>query len=76
MTISLTSRKIMDIKNMCNNIMESKLITIQTFAELIGKLVATEPGIWIAPLFYKGLETIQIKALKESKGNYGAYIKV
>ena len=76
MNISLTSRKIMDIKNMCNNIMESKLITIQTFAELIGKLVATEPGIWIAPLFYKGLETIKIKALKENRGNYGAYIEV
>lgn len=42
----------------------AKTITIRKFAQLIGKLVASEPGVSYAPLYYKTLEIEKDKALK------------
>lgn len=40
-------------------------ITIRKFAQLIGKCVASEPGVQFAPLYYKSLETERDVALKQ-----------
>ena len=56
MSVTLTSHKVMQIKKSCINLFNKNVVSIQELAEVIGQLVATEPGVWIAPLFYKRLE--------------------
>ena len=48
----------------------SSLITISEFSKLIGKLVATEPGVEYSQLRYKPLERINEKHLKLNNGNF------
>ena len=72
MTVTLTEHKMEKIKNVCCDLMEKSKVSIQFLAEVIGKLVATQPGVWIAPLFYKRLETLKNDSLKECKGDYSA----
>ena len=74
MTVSLSEVKVNKVKGACVHILESPDITIQTLAEVIGQLVATQPAIWIAPLFYKRLETLKNESLRLCKGNYSAHI--
>ena len=56
MTVRLTSRKAKDIVSQCSIILKKRNITIREFAQIIGKLVATEAGVLYAPLYYKPLE--------------------
>ena len=43
-------------------------------AEIIGHLVAVQPGMWIAPLFIKELEIFKDKMLKLNKWRYETMI--
>ena len=73
MTVSLSEYKVKKVKDVCSHILESPKITIQFLAEVIGQLVATQPAIWIAPLFYKRLETLKNESLRLNKGDFSAY---
>ena len=42
----------------------------------MGKMVASEPGIQFAPLYYKELEHIKDRKLKELSGNFDAKMAV
>lgn len=42
--------------------------TIGKFAQLIGKMVTSEPGVEYAPLFYKPLEKMKEKDIKYNTG--------
>ena len=68
MTIRLTDEKALNIVQECKNILSKKSITIREFAQIIGKLVATEPGVQYAPLYYKRLELHKDKQLQLSRG--------
>ena len=63
MTVRLTNDKRTQIIIMCPDIKNQKIITIRKFAKLVGMLVACEPGVQYAPLFYKPLEKIKLKKL-------------
>jgi hypothetical protein len=76
MTVRLTDKKKLAIIELCVHIISQKTITIKQFAQLIGKLVAAEPGVQYSPLFYKPLEKIKVKNLRRKCGNYNAYMKV
>ena len=52
------------------NILMCDSITIREFAQLIGKLVAAEPGVLYGPLYYKTMELERDLALKQSYGNF------
>ena len=43
---------------------------------MIGKLVATEPGIEYAPLYYKLLEKIKEEELNKHKGNFDSFMAI
>jgi hypothetical protein len=45
-------------------------ITIKEFAQIVGKLVAAEPGVEYAPIYIKSLEIEKDRKLKESNGNF------
>ena len=58
------------ISKLCLSINKRSHITIREFSRLIGKLVATEPGVEYAQLRYKPLERIKEKQLKLNNGNF------
>lgn len=70
MTVTLPITKIQDIIYQCKRTLREKCITIREFAQIIGKLVATEPGVQYAPLFYKPLEIQKDLELKINRGNF------
>lgn len=63
MTAKLTKSRANEIVEMCKAILSKRRTTIREFSKLIGKLVATEPGVEYAPLFIKPLEKIKDRAL-------------
>ena len=76
MTVSLGIRKANDIKAHIATILPQSTITIRAFSKLIGKLVASEPAVKFAPLYYKTLEIDRDNALKNSRGNFDARMPV
>lgn len=75
-TIRLTPRKVEGIVSQCKDFLEKSWCTIRKLAELIGKLVAAEPGVPFAPLFTKSLEIEKTESLRENKGNFEALIQL
>lgn len=74
MIVSLTMQKAQKVVSLCQHRLQNRRCTIREFAELIGTLVSTEPGIEYAPLFYRGLEREKAEALKVNYGNFEAKI--
>ena len=72
MTIRLATRKILDIKKRAGEMLKETSISIRDFAKLIGKMVAAEPGVKYAPLYYKSMEIERDMALKMQSGNFDA----
>lgn len=72
MLITLTTKKRLNIIELCRNLLTRKTVTIREFSKLIGKLVASEHGVLYAPLFYKTLEIQKDYELKLNKGNFDA----
>ena len=52
MTVTLTRDKADKIQKACQKLLHAQSITIRQLAEVIGSLVAAEPGADFAPLFY------------------------
>ena len=76
MKVYLTDSKKEGIKKLCKEISIKKNCKIEKIAELVGKMVATFPGVEFAPLFYRRIENEKSKALKISKGNYQAIMSL
>jgi hypothetical protein len=65
MTIRLTNEKAKEIKELCCKYVKNREITIREFAQIVGKLVAAEPGVEYAPIYIKSLEIEKDRKLKE-----------
>ena len=74
MTVRLPPRKIKNIIKHCKDILKKNILTIRDFAQIIGKLVASEPGVQYAALYYKPLEIQRDFELKLSKGDFDSHI--
>ena len=74
MTVRLTARKSKEIVELCQSLLCRDIVTIREFSQLIGKLVAAEPGVMYAPIYYKTLEIQKDEALKYSKGDFDVYM--
>ncbi|XP_053381939.1 uncharacterized protein LOC128549350 [Mercenaria mercenaria] len=74
MTIRLTPEKCRDILEHCKKLLGQKYVSIRELATIIGKLVASEPGVLYAPLYYKKLEIERDQALSKYKGDFEANI--
>lgn len=72
--VRISEKKSNKIKQMCKDITQKKKVTIRELAEVIGTFVATEPANKFAALYYKRMEIFRNEKLKESKGDYSAYI--
>ena len=67
MTITLTNDKAHKLQFACLELLHKMLPTNREVARVIGKLVASFPGVMHGPLYYRTLERCQIVALKASK---------
>ena len=76
MTVKLAPRKVENIKKLATEILEAIAISIRKFAELIGKMIAAEPGVKYAALHYKTLELDKDRALKSNLGNYDSIMQI
>ena len=76
MTIRLTPEKAKDIVKTCLIFLCSDKISIRDLAKLIGKMVAIEPGVQYAPLFYQPLEIEKDAALKGVCGNFDSVMSL
>lgn len=76
MTVKLTPEKISDIIRECKRLLNLKSVLIRDVAKIIGKFVASEPGVKYAPLYYKTLEIEKDQALKRSRGNFDVYMRL
>jgi hypothetical protein len=74
MLVTVTPERIHSIIELCEDLLKTNYIILRDFARLIGKMVACEPGMQYAPLFYKDLEHARDNLLKSFKGNYDAKI--
>jgi len=76
MTVTLTHDKGMKIQGMCNKLRARDFCTIRELAEIIGTLVASEPAVDFAPLYYKGMEHYKNTMLQCNKGDYEATVSL
>ena len=70
MTIQLTSDKATKLKHACIEMLKHQRPSIRSVASLIGKLVASFPGVMFGSLYYRHLERDKVLALKQAKGNF------
>ncbi|RUA04502.1 MAG: hypothetical protein DSY43_06170 [Gammaproteobacteria bacterium] len=70
MTVTLTTEKGADLKALCQSIRDRQKLTIRTTATVIGKIIASFPGVIHGPLYYRALERDKTKALKANRGNF------
>ena len=69
-TVRIPLEKNESILKLCLSINKRSQIIISELSRLIGKLVATEPGVEYVQLRYKPLERIKEKHLKLNNGNF------
>ena len=74
MTIKLTEEKCAEVISLCKNLISKDHATIKIVSSVIGKIVATFPGVRFGPLHYRELEKEKSNALKINKGNYSAHM--
>ena len=72
MTVSISPEKAAKIKTNCQNLILQKHFSIRDLARVIGQIVACFPGTKFGPLYYRQLEKLKSKALKQAAGNYDA----
>ncbi|CAC5367235.1 RIC1 [Mytilus coruscus] len=76
MTLQLTSERKKSLIEQCKLLLYQKKVTIRDLAQVIGKMVASEPGVKYAPLYFKDLEHFKDKSLKGNQGNFDAIIEL
>ena len=72
MCVRLTEERANNMVEMAFDLIKKRSVTSRQFTQVIGKLVAAEPGVEFATLYTKSLEISKDKALKENKGNFDA----
>lgn len=76
MTVTRSPVKAGNIKQDCKTLLTKKQPTIREVAAVIGKLVASCPGVHIGPLFFRQLENEKTAFLKLQYGNFDATMVV
>ena len=66
MKIRLTAEKVTQIAILCREAQQKQTLVAQELAHLIGKMTATLPAIYQAPLWYRELQCLKNQAIQES----------
>ena len=73
MCVELTQVKKDKIRRLATQLLKRSRIQVRDLAEFIGNVVAAEPGVAYAPLYFKGLEIVRNKVLRRHAGSYDAW---
>ncbi len=76
MSVRLTHDRTEELVLLCNNLLTKYKVKIRKFAQLVGKMVAADPGVKHAPLFYKPLELVKENGLRASRGDYDCVMRM
>ena len=63
MSIALPTGKVAEIQKETAHLLQQSSVPTKGLARLVGKLVATRPAIFTAPLHYRALQSVQITAM-------------
>ena len=74
MTVSLTEERKNKIIHCCQKLLEGGQVTIRHVAEAVGLMVAAEPGVDFAPVYYRRIDNFKAACLKKKGGNFEAPI--
>ena len=72
MSVTLSTAKAAKVQNACQDLLDSKHITIRDVTPVIGLLVSSFPAAQYGELYYRRLEMSKINALRASQGSYDA----
>ena len=67
MPIKLTEEKVAQIATACRRVREARSLSVHQLARLIGKMTATIPAVYPAPLWYRELQRLKNQALQTSQ---------
>ena len=76
MTVRLTPEKAQALQSECDTFLKKCKcsVKIRAVAQIIGKIIASFPGVLYGPLYYRNLERDKTSALAENKGDYDANV--
>ena len=75
MTLTLTSNKEENIRNVATVLLLKQFCSIRTLASFLGNIVSSFDALPSGKLYYRNIEQQKIEALKTSKGNFDINIK-
>ena len=75
MTLTLTSNKEENIRNVATVLLLKQFCSIRTLASFPGNIVSSFDALPSGKLYYRNIEQQKIEALKTSKGNFDINIK-
>ena len=72
MLVRVSASKSTKVQTACLNLLDSKHITIQDVADVIGLLVSSLPAVQFGELYYSKLEVNKSNAVRQNKGDFDA----
>ena len=69
LSVRLSASKSTKVQTACQNLLDSKHITIRDMAHVIGLLVSSLPAVQFGELYYRKLEVNKSNALRQNKGD-------
>ena len=76
MTVTLTDEKILKIKTLILQVLNSEKVTIREVARVIGYCISSLPAVRYGALYYRAPEKDKVEALKISEGNFEAKMQI
>lgn len=76
MSVKLAPRKVVNLIEQASRILKAHQVSIRDFSKLIGTMVAAEPGVKYAALYYKTLELDRDRELNLNARNFDANIHI
>lgn len=76
MTVTLTPERVESVKQSCSEALKSRVLSVRTLAQVIGKIVASFPAVKHGPLHYRHLDWDKTEALKMHKGNFDCPVRL
>jgi len=67
MMVALPVVKVMGIKSEVSQVLQSPMVCLKTHSQLLGKLVATKPAVFVAPLHYGALQHLKISLMRSKQ---------
>ena len=76
MTVSIMPEKAEKLKLAVTRLLSCGMPLIREFAQVIGRIISTFPGVMYGPMYFCITEDKNAQALKQNKGNYDTHMQL